>query len=84
MVRSQRRSCDVWHLVTLDNPAFPHGHCMCEHFKFRVEPFLVRGLEPEHGQDCIHIRRTRSELEHARSLCEMAGLEFDEAIIRPF
>lgn len=83
IVKSQRRQCPDWHTVSLSEPDFPHGQCSCQHFWYRIEPDLVRHLPPEWGYECIHIARVKAELDSARELCEIAGLEFSEAIIPP-
>lgn len=81
LVRSQRPACEDWYLVQLTEPGFPHGHCSCQQFQFRIEPFVCRNLPPEWGVECIHIRAVRSEIEHVATLCAAAGIETDLRLI---
>lgn len=80
LVRSQRPACQDSYAVDLDDPAFPFGRCCCVDFDIRIEAPIRRGEEPER-MNCIHIRAVLSELDHARELCEAAGLQFSASII---
>lgn len=80
LVRSQRPPCENHYIVALDDPEYPHGHCTCDHFHFRID-WRVRQRLPLPWEDCIHIRTARAEIEYAQMLCEMAGLTYDVAII---
>ncbi len=63
---------------------FPHGHCKCVDFSVRIEHPIDQGLEPERWT-CVHIDRVRSQLEHAATLCELAGYSREDAwkLIKP-
>lgn len=80
LVRSQRPRCPNHYIVDLESEEYPRGHCTCDQFHYRIEP-RVRRRQPLIWEDCIHVRTVRAELEYARMLCEMAGLEYDVAII---
>lgn len=81
LVRSERPRCSNWYLVDRTEPEFPEGHCTCIDFATRIEPYLCRGEEPPLRESCKHTRKVEAELQHARSLCEAAGLPFSENII---
>jgi len=79
LVRSQIH-WDVHYRVDMDHPEFPLGHCTCEHYDYRIEPKLRRkqkALRPT----CKHVEAVLSEIEHGKTLCECAGLEFSVRLI---
>lgn len=79
LVRSQR--CGIGHyMVDLGDPAFPKGRCSCTDFDVRIEFPLKNELEPER-LTCVHINAVNALLEHARMLCEAAGIPFSPLII---
>lgn len=80
MVRSERPACEDWYLVSFDEPGFPKGFCDCTDFSVRVAAPVHKGEQPERWT-CKHVTAVHAELEHARMLCEMAGLEFSPNII---
>ncbi len=80
LVRSQRPACSNCYVVDLGDRRFVRGRCACIDYDVRIEAPIKRGEVPERWT-CIHIDAANSELEHARQLCELAGLPFSENII---
>lgn len=80
LVRSEQPGSSNWYLVDLTDPQFPRGRCSCVDYDIRIESKLKRYEEPER-KSCKHVRRVLAELDHARTLCEAAGIPFSEKII---
>lgn len=79
IVRSQRPSIGHY-LVDLNDPLFPHGRCDCIDNTVRIQFPRRNDMKPVRDT-CIHIRSVTATLQHARTLCAVAGLEFNERII---
>lgn len=59
-VKSRSRR-EVEHVVDLELYG-GNGACSCEHFSYRLEPFLKKGAKPADNLRCRHIREARAKL----------------------
>ena len=81
-VRSQERGKKgTRYVVDLGDADFPLGRCNCDDYEKRIEPKIVRGLEP-HNTTCKHIRQVRARIDLCRIICESYGEDESLAPIR--
>lgn len=56
--RVRSRSGTKAHFVDIFANAFA-GACDCEHFRYRLQPDIERGIKANGSQKCYHVKRAR-------------------------
>lgn len=78
-VRSQRQGIGHY-IIEFGDPEFPCGRCDCIDNEVRIQFPRRNDMKPIRDT-CIHIRSVTATIQHARQLCELAGLSFNINII---